>query len=296
MRRILITGANKGIGLALVEAVLESHDDTFVLLGSRDRARGQAAIDGLTRAHPDWADRLRLCRIDVADDASVKAAAEEVAATFGGEPAPLYALVNNAGIGDGGHAAIVGVNTYGVRRTSEAFLPLLDRNKGRIVNVTSGAGPMFVAGCDDARKAFFRDTNATWGQLSALLDECIGIANSTDADATFASRGLGNGEPYGLSKAAANLDTLIFAREQPHLLVNACSPGFIETDLTRRFTEESGKTAAELGMKSPKEGTRAPMHLLFGDLDGNGRYYGSDARRSPLDRYRRPGDPEYTGD
>ena len=48
-------------------------------------------------------------------------------------------------------------------------------------------------------------------------------------------------------------------------------------------------------MKPPTEGTRAPMHLLFGALEGNGRYYGSDARRSPLDRYRSPADPEYVG-
>jgi hypothetical protein len=51
-----------------------------------------------------------------------------------------------------------------------------------------------------------------------------------------------------------------------------------------------------MGMKPPSAGTRSPMFLLFGELDGNGRYYGSDALRSPLDRYRDPGTPAYTGD
>ena len=38
------------------------------------------------------------------------------------------------------------------------------------------------------------------------------------------------------------------------------------------------------------------MHLLIANgLQGNGRYYGSDAKRSPLDRYRSPGSPEYDG-
>jgi hypothetical protein len=37
------------------------------------------------------------------------------------------------------------------------------------------------------------------------------------------------------------------------------------------------------------------MHLLFGTLPGTGHYYGSDAKRSPLDRYRAPGSAEYTG-
>ena len=36
MKRILITGANKGIGLATVRRLLESYDETFLLLGSRD--------------------------------------------------------------------------------------------------------------------------------------------------------------------------------------------------------------------------------------------------------------------
>jgi hypothetical protein len=88
---------------------------------------------------------------------------------------------------------------------------------------------------------------------------------------------------------------MILAREHPSVRANACTPGFIETDMTRPYAESSGKSAAELGMKTPAEGARAPLHLLFGTLQGNGRYYGSDAKRSPLDRYRAPGSPEYTG-
>ena len=34
---------------------------------------------------------------------------------------------------------------------------------------------------------------------------------------------------------------------------------------------------------------------LTGELKGNGWYYGSDALRSPIDRYRAPGDPPYEG-
>ena len=53
---------------------------------------------------------------------------------------------------------------------------------------------------------------------------------------------------------------------------------------------------AEMGMKAPVHGTQAALHLLFGEPGGNGWYFGSDAQRSPLDRYRSPGDPPYTGD
>ena len=52
MRRVLVTGGNKGIGFALVRAILQSQQDSFVLLGSRSRERGQAAIDQLLVGKP----------------------------------------------------------------------------------------------------------------------------------------------------------------------------------------------------------------------------------------------------
>merc|ERR1712073_140400 len=42
---ILVTGGNKGIGLAIVEALLQEVEDSIVLLGSRDAARGRQAVD-----------------------------------------------------------------------------------------------------------------------------------------------------------------------------------------------------------------------------------------------------------
>ena len=53
--------------------------------------------------------------------------------------------------------------------------------------------------------------------------------------------------------------------------------------------------AGKAGAKTPDEGTVSTMHLLFAALEGNGRYYGSDAKRSPLEKYRSPGSPPYEG-
>lgn len=296
MRRILVTGANKGIGLAIVEAILAEHADTFVYLGSRDAARGRAAAVGLERAHPEWKGRLEVVALDVSSDASVAEAGRRVAESLRGEK--LYGIVNNAGIGGGpsDHAAVFGTNTLGVRRVCEAFAPLLEPEGGRIVNVTSASGPSFVSTCSPERQRFFTDEQITWPRLSAFIDECIALSRArAGGESAFAAKGLGDGSPYGLSKACANSYTLLLARERPSLHVNACTPGFIETDMTRPYAESSGKSPAELGMKTPAQGARAPLHLLFGALEGNGRFYGSDAKRSPLDRYRSPGSPEYDG-
>lgn len=286
MRRILVTGANKGIGLAIVEAILAQHADTFVYLGSRDLARGLEAAAGITREHAEWNDRIEVVALDVADDRSVAEAAKRVD--------DLHGIVNNAGIGlgSGDLAAVLGTNTLGVHRVCETFLPLLDAKAGRIVNVTSASGPSFVATCSPEMQRFFLDAQTTWPRLRAFVDECLAMAGDK---AAFRAKGLGDGDSYGLSKACANTYTLILAREHPSVRVNACTPGFIATDMTRPYLASQGKSPADLGMKAPADGAKAPMHLLFAELEGNGHYYGSDAKRSPLDRYRAPGSPAYTG-
>ena len=294
MRRILVTGANKGIGRAIATAILEQHDDTFVFLGSRDEARGREAAAAIAQRHPASAKRVEVVALDVSDDRSVAAAADRVRRSAAGEK--LYGVVNNAGIGAGPGATladVLGVNVLGVHRVCEAFLPLLDPERGRVVNVTSAAGPSFVAKCSPEMQRFFLDASLDWPRLRAFVDACVAIEGDA---AAFAAKGLADGAPYGLSKALANTYTLVLAREHPSLRVNACTPGFIETDMTRHYVESSGgKSASELGMKPPSEGARAPVHLLFDELEGNGRFYGSDAQRSPLDRYRSPGSAPYTG-
>jgi carbonyl reductase 1 len=78
------------------------------------------------------------------------------------------------------------------------------------------------------------------------------------------------------------------AATHPNLRINSCSPGYVLTDLT-----------AGMGASNTPEQSNchvAPLFLLFDEPEDNGRYYGSDGVRSPLDRYRGPGDPPYVGD
>ena len=66
--------------------------------------------------------------------------------------------------------------------------------------------------------------------------------------------------------------------------------------MTKPMAMSAGKTPAEMGMKSPEEGASTSVFLLMGNPEGSGHYYGSDCHRSPIEKYRSPGDPPYTGD
>ncbi|CAE8704491.1 unnamed protein product [Polarella glacialis] len=270
-RRVLVTGGNKGIGKALCKQLAVNHG-FHVLLGSRDEARGKAAIQSIVDANPACKEQIELLIIDTSSDASVAAAAACVAAKFGTETQPLYGIINNAGLGfTHTMADTLAVNAYGPKRVCDAFLPLLCASTGRVVNTASASGPMFVARSSDKHRQILTDPDVSWEQIEELMNEAVAKPKGM--------------EPYGFSKACLNAYTRFLARKHPKLIINSVSPGFIDTDITRGM----GAT------KRPDEGTKAAIFCLMGDVKGSGCYYGSDCVRSPLDRYREPGSAAYAG-
>ena len=119
---VLVTGANRGIGQALVEEALR---------------RGAKRVYAGTRqplSHPDG--RVTPLTLDVTDWAQIQAAVRRVES--------LDVLVNNAGVAlydDLSDRALLerhlAVNLYGTYGVTQAFLPLLTRSRGAIVNVLS---------------------------------------------------------------------------------------------------------------------------------------------------------------
>ena len=121
-RAVLVTGANRGIGRALVEEAL---------------SRGAKRVYAGTRqplTHPDR--RVTPLALDVTSAAQIQAAAGTVGS--------LDVLVNNAGIAlydDLSDRAILEqhleVNLFGTYGVTQAFLPLLAGSRGAIVNNVS---------------------------------------------------------------------------------------------------------------------------------------------------------------
>jgi NAD(P)-dependent dehydrogenase (short-subunit alcohol dehydrogenase family) len=138
----LVTGANKGIGFETARQLAQL--GFTVWLGCRDQERGELAAKELA----DDGD-VRLVRLDVTDEETVRAAAVRI----GDETGALDVLVNNAGVaigeGEGLPSGVrletiqrtFDVNFYGTMRVTQAFLPLVQMARaGRIVNVSSILG------------------------------------------------------------------------------------------------------------------------------------------------------------
>src|SRR5436190_16344924 len=124
-KTVLITGANRGIGRALVDEAL---------------ARGASRVYAGTRGplhHVD--ERVTAVRLDVTNTAQIQAAVAQVQS--------LDLLINNAGVAiydDLRSLDVIeqhmAVNLIGALKMTHAFLPLLKRSRGAVVNNLSLAG------------------------------------------------------------------------------------------------------------------------------------------------------------
>ena len=133
---VLVTGASTGIGAATACALARAGFAVY------------AGMRKLENAAPSASPRLEPIELDVTSAASVREAAGRLTSALGGD-GRLVGLVNNAGILVSGpleHVPLdamraqLDVNVVGTLAVIQAFLPMLRRTRGRIVNVSSTSG------------------------------------------------------------------------------------------------------------------------------------------------------------
>jgi NAD(P)-dependent dehydrogenase (short-subunit alcohol dehydrogenase family) len=167
-RNIIVTGANRGIGAAIVRELLK-HNVGKVYAAARK-------IDSL----PDFGDkRVVPLALDITNAGQVKAAAEKAK--------DVHVVINNAGIanftsltdGKADIAADMNTNYFGTLSVIRAFLPALQKNgQGVISNVISvvGLAPVAMLGGYSASKAALHSaTQALRAELAPKNVKVSGI-------------------------------------------------------------------------------------------------------------------------
>lgn len=202
MKSVLITGANKGIGLETAKQLAKK--GLFIYLGSRDIAKGNAIVKELIE---NGSENIQAIEIDVTKPETILAAKNIIEKERG----HLDILINNAGISGivpqnaietsiDNYKEVFETNFYGVISVTQAFIDLLRKSEApRIVNVSTSVGSLAL------------QSNPDWPAYD------------------YAKYAV-----YGSSKAAMNMYTIHLAYEMRNTAfkINAVCPGLTKTDFT----------------------------------------------------------------
>ncbi|MEJ2880557.1 SDR family NAD(P)-dependent oxidoreductase [Pedobacter sp. GR22-6] len=219
MKKVFITGANKGIGFATAKRLLQK--GFYVYLGCRSQERGLQALEqlrseGLTNAE--------VLQIDITSDESVKNARTEL----GKREEKLDVLINNVGITgnmpqDALNAtvsefeSVFNTNLYGTLRVVQSFKDLLVKSKQpHIINISSSIGSLTL------------HSNTNWKYYENANLFMI----------------------YAVSKAALNMYSISLSNQLPRFRVNLIDPGFVRTDLTNNQGNGTPDEAASTIVKT----------------------------------------------
>jgi NAD(P)-dependent dehydrogenase (short-subunit alcohol dehydrogenase family) len=232
MKTVLITGANRSIGLETAKQL--SSKGLFVYLGSRDLEKGQAVVKELNEK---GFQNIKAVEIDVTNPDSISAAKSIVE----NEQGKLDILINNAGIlGTNPQTAsetpikdiqnVFDTNFFGVISVTQAFLDLLKKSDSpRISNITSGLGSLTL----------HSDPNWKYYDVKTA--------------------------GYGTSKAALNAYTIVLAYELKDLpfKVNVIDPGYTATDFNHHSGPGSVESAASFIVKHTLTDENGPTGKFF---------------------------------
>ncbi len=221
MKKVLITGANKGIGLEMARQL--SQKGFYVFIGSRNLKNG---LDAEELLKSEGLGNIEAIQLDVTDQESINAARIEI----GNKTDVLDILINNAGIngiefqgdiplmhtalgtGVDKFKEVYDVNVFGVIRTTQAFIDLLQKSpEPRIVNVSSSQGSLTLH--SDPEYKYYNAKGAV----------------------------------YQSSKSALNMYTIALAYElrNTDFKVNAVSPPSTATDFNHHLGTGTVEVAAE---------------------------------------------------
>ncbi|UOQ46686.1 SDR family oxidoreductase [Gracilibacillus caseinilyticus] len=197
--KVLVTGANRGLGLALVQQGLAQGHIMFAAV----RSVAEQHIKELQQLKAIFEGQLRIIHMDVTNEKSVKQAADAVKWT----DQYLDVVINNAAVLNERESTIEELD---IHACSQAF----DVNTLGPLRVVKHFFPLLKVGIEER----VSDTQA----ILNISSEAGSITNTGPLD-----------YPYGMSKAALNMLTVKLKRylQQDDIAVISIHPGWMQTDM-----------------------------------------------------------------
>lgn len=240
----IVTGANKGLGFAVVKGLCEKYNG-IVYLTARDKTRGLKAIEELKMVglHPEFH------LLDVSDEDSIKDFAIFLKEKHGG----FDVLVNNAAIlewhevypsYEAAKRNIV-INYKSIIKIEEYLYPLL-RDGARVVNISSACGHLSNLKNKKWIDMFLKQ-DLTEDEVNNFVDDYLeSVKNGTFDKNDFADEG--KHAEHRVSKIAVTALTMIQQRKymNRNISINAVHPGHIKTDMANLGGEKDPDDAAAL--------------------------------------------------
>ena len=209
MQHVLITGSNRGIGLALARACVAQGDKVFATCRQPDSA------DALQAVAQDNPDQVTIIQLSVTDEASLSACLDTVVSATD----TLDILINNAGIYPEASAHtqlgmleadalthVLQVNSIAPVMITQAFLPLLKKSANpRVVMVSSHMGSIERAGTSGLS---YRMSKAAVNMATKVLSGMVrsdNITVVTTHPGHVATDMGGSGAPVSPDESAAGL-------------------------------------------------------------------------------------------
>uniref|UniRef100_A0AC35U7E5 C2H2-type domain-containing protein n=1 Tax=Rhabditophanes sp. KR3021 TaxID=114890 RepID=A0AC35U7E5_9BILA len=250
MKVFVVTGANKGIGLAIICNLLNKVKNTLIYLTARSEDRGTRAVACIYKKFNlqlPYGNILKFHQLDITDKESI----EGFISHLNENNQTIHILVNNAGFafeeGDPTPPLVqahqtIAVNYYGTKLVTQLLNPMVN-NGGKIIFICSSAAKMPQYFSPELISLFDNDSY-NMETIDKFIQDYV---NYCEPD----TRKI-NGYPlssYRTSKAAEIAMAIFYSRELANreIKVFACCPGPCKTDLSRH----KGHLSIYKGSKTP---------------------------------------------
>uniref|UniRef100_A0A7N0UIJ3 (+)-neomenthol dehydrogenase n=1 Tax=Kalanchoe fedtschenkoi TaxID=63787 RepID=A0A7N0UIJ3_KALFE len=250
----VVTGANKGIGYAIVRRLAEL--GLTVILTARNAERGEMAVECLRNSGL----RVHFCCLDVSSPNSI----HDFVSWFHQKFDALDILVNNAAIsfnniGENSvvHCeTVIRTNYHGAKLLTDSLLPYFRRSGAisRILNITSRLGSLEKVRNPKIRALLEDDDKLSEKQISNVVDLFL----TSVGDGTWETQGWPEvWTDYAVSKLALNSYSKVLAKQNKgrRLSVNCFCPGFTQTAMTggvgKRTAQDAANKAAAIILLPP---------------------------------------------